>query len=27
MAVVNKIKVSNTPYMITIIGFENSAGH
>lgn len=27
MAIVNKIKVSNTPYMITIIGFENSAGH
>ena len=27
MAIVNKIKVSNTPYMITIIGFENSTGH
>ena len=27
MSIVNKIKVSNTPYMITIIGFENSAGH
>ena len=27
MSIVNKIKVSNTPYMITIIGFENSDAH
>jgi len=27
MAITKKIKVSNTPYMITILGFENSKGH
>ncbi|ABQ06306.1 hypothetical protein [Flavobacterium johnsoniae] len=27
MSIVNKIKVSNTPYMITILGFENSESH
>jgi hypothetical protein len=27
MAVVKKIKVSKTPYMITILGFENSKSH
>jgi hypothetical protein len=26
-AIVNKIKVSTTPYMITILGFENSKSH
>lgn len=26
-AVVNKIKVSSTPYMITVLGFENSESH
>lgn len=26
-AIVNKIKVSSTPYMITILGFENSKSH
>lgn len=27
MTIAKKIKVSNTPYMITILGFENSKGH
>lgn len=27
MAIAKKIKVSNTPYTITILGFENSKGH
>lgn len=27
MAIAKKIKVSSTPYMITILGFENSKGH
>ncbi len=27
MAIAKKIKVSNTPYMITIVGFENSKSH
>ena len=27
MAIAKKIKVSNTPYTITILGFENSKSH
>ncbi|MCC9020170.1 hypothetical protein [Flavobacterium lipolyticum] len=27
MAIAKKIKVSSTPYMITVLGFENSKGH
>ncbi len=27
MTIARKIKVSNTPYMITLLGFENSKSH